>query len=84
MLQSDHKFQLRFQRLPSIVQLADPGQNTLQDLMEEVPVHVDVVHVVTSTLPVHLLEQRVILPDLLLVNHGASPRFLQQLPLMQQ
>ena len=31
--------------LPSTVQLADPGQNTVQDLMQEVPVHADVVHV---------------------------------------
>ncbi len=51
------------QRLPLIVQLADPGQNMVQDLMEEVPVHADVVHIVTSTLPVQLLAQCVILPN---------------------
>ena len=65
MSQSDYKFQPMLQRLPLIVQLADPGQNMVQDLMEEVPVHADadVVHVVTSTLLVQLLEERVILPD---------------------
>ncbi len=57
--------------------------------MEEVPIHADVVHVVTSTRLVQLREQRVILPD-----HGPPGQpwlhpetptvFLQQLPLKQQ
>ena len=73
----------RSRDFPSTVQLTAPGQNTGQDLMEEVPVHADVVHIVTSTLPVQLLEQHG--PPCQPWLHAEMPTvFLQQLPLMQQ